>query len=100
VCKWSVPIWSPALGSWSGKDPEFDTIEQLSAIASDAGIDMVELAIAWVLANRAGTAPIVGARKPEQLIPAIAALDVQLDNAILERLDDLTNPYRQAELVR
>jgi len=80
-------------------EPEFETITELSAIASAAGIGMVELSIAWVLANPAVTSPIIGASKPEQLGAALAALEIDLDDETLARVDELTKPYRLVELV-
>jgi len=76
------------------KQAEFATIEELRPIAAELGISMVTLANAWVLANPAMTSPIVGASKPEQLADAVAALDVTLDDDVKQRLDQLTEHYR------
>ncbi len=81
------------------QDQQFETVEGFRAIAADAGIPMVELAIAWVLANQAITSPIVGASSPEQLKAPVAALDLTLDDDLLARLDELTQVYRKADFV-
>jgi len=81
------------------QDQQFETVEGFRAIATDAGIPMVELAIAWVLANQAITSPIVGASRPEQLQAPVAALDRTLDDDLLARLDELTQVYRKADFV-
>lgn len=78
-------------------DQQFDTVAALKRVATGAGVGMVELSIAWVLANPVVTSPIVGASKPEQLDAAVAALDLDLDDDTLARLDELTRSYRQAE---
>lgn len=80
------------------QDREFAAVEALREIAADAGIGMVELAIAWVLAQPAVTSPIIGASKPEQLDAAVASLDVTLDDATLQRLDELTADFRQVDV--
>ena len=48
-------------------------------LAGEAGIDWCSLAVAWVLANPAITAPIVGASRPEQLDASLAAAETPLD---------------------
>jgi aryl-alcohol dehydrogenase (NADP+) len=79
---------------------EFDTVEQLAGIAADAGLAMVTLAVAWVLANPAVTAPIIGASRPDQLDASLAAAGVTLDPELLSRLDELTRPYRMGDAAR
>ncbi len=73
---------------------EFATVETLRALAAEAGLSMVQMAVGWVLANPAVTAPIVGASRPEQLDDSLAALDKPLDGALKARLDEITREYR------
>jgi 1-deoxyxylulose-5-phosphate synthase len=58
------------------------------------------LSVAWVLANPAITAPIVGASRPEQLSPALAAVDAPLPPDLKARLDELTVEYRRGDSAR
>jgi len=81
-------------------DREFATVTALAALAAEAGVSLVTLAVAWVLANPVVTAPIIGASKPEQLDDSIAALDVTLDADLRQRLDDLTVEYRRGDAAR
>ena len=76
---------------------EFDGVDAIAAIAAEAGIGMVELVIAWQLANPVVTSPIVGASKPEQLAASAAALDVTLDDDVIAALNDATDHFRQRE---
>ncbi len=78
----------------------FQTVEQLRTVAREAGLEMVTMAVAWVLAHPAVTAPIVGASRPEQLAPALAAATTALDPALKQRLDDLTLEYRRGDVGR
>jgi aryl-alcohol dehydrogenase-like predicted oxidoreductase len=66
----------------------------LRGLAAEAGMSMVQLAVAWVLANPVITAPIVGASRPEQLDDVLAAAGKTLDPALAARLDELTADYR------
>jgi aryl-alcohol dehydrogenase-like predicted oxidoreductase len=78
----------------------FDTVDALVKIASDAGMPLATLAVAWVLQHPAITAPIVGASRPDQLDATIAALDAKLDSDLLTRLDEVTAPYRRGDAPR
>src|SRR5579883_768177 len=79
---------------------EFATVEELRPLAAEAGLSLATLAVAWVLANPAVTAPIVGASRPEQLADAVAALERPLDAELLARLDALTAEYRRGDAGR
>jgi aryl-alcohol dehydrogenase-like predicted oxidoreductase len=56
-------------------EPVVDVVEQ---VAQARGVTMAQVALAWVLANPAVSAPIVGATKPHHLPEAVAALDLRL----------------------
>jgi aryl-alcohol dehydrogenase (NADP+) len=79
---------------------EFATIEALRPLAAEAGMPLARLAVAWVLANPAITAPIVGASRPEQLDDILAAADKDLDAGLKLRLDELTQEYRWGDDAR
>jgi 1-deoxyxylulose-5-phosphate synthase len=78
----------------------FDTVDELVKIADDAGIPLPTLAVAWTLRNPAITSPIVGASRPEQLDATIAAVDTQLDDDLVQRLNDVTSGYRRGDAPR
>jgi 1-deoxyxylulose-5-phosphate synthase len=81
-------------------DNVFDTVDELVKIASDAGIPLPTLAVAWTLRHPAITAPIVGASRPEQLDATIAAVDTQLDQDLVDRLNEVTAAYRRGDAPR
>jgi aryl-alcohol dehydrogenase (NADP+) len=96
-----------ALGSAGGmyserywKDREFGAVEALAAAAKERGIELTTLAVAWVLANPAVTAAIVGASKPEQLKANVAAVELKLDPSLKARLDELTHDFRMGDAPR
>jgi aryl-alcohol dehydrogenase-like predicted oxidoreductase len=57
-------------------DAVFDLLEDLERQAAERSTTMAALAIAWLLANSAVTAVIVGPRRPAHLEPALAALAI------------------------
>jgi aryl-alcohol dehydrogenase (NADP+) len=79
---------------------EFDTVEALRPLAREAGMPLPQLAVAWVLANPAITAPIIGASRPEQLADTLAAATTTLAPDLKQRLDDLTVEYRRGDAAR
>ncbi len=81
-------------------DREFDTIEALGNLAQEAGVSLVTLSVAWVLAHKAITAPIVGASRPEQLDASLAAVEFTLDADLKRQLDELTHEYRMGDAPR
>jgi aryl-alcohol dehydrogenase (NADP+) len=81
-------------------DREFAAVEALRPLAAEAGLDLVTLAVAWVMANPVITAPIVGASRPEQLRASLAAADVKLAPDLKARLDALTAEFRRGDATR
>ena len=82
------------------KDREFDAVEAVVKLAAENGIEVTTLAVAWVLANPAVTAPIVGASKASQIKANAAAVELKLDPAIKEKLDQLTHEFRMGDATR
>jgi aryl-alcohol dehydrogenase-like predicted oxidoreductase len=76
---------------------EFDTVDELLQLADKAGTSLVTLAVAWVLANPAITAPIIGASKPEQLADSLAAAEYVLSDDLRQQLDERTRQYRMGD---
>jgi aryl-alcohol dehydrogenase (NADP+) len=81
-------------------DREFDTVEVLRQLAEKAGVSLVTLAVAWVLANEAVTAPIIGASRPDQLDASLAAAEFRLDDDLKRQLDEATREYRLGDAPR
>ena len=71
---------------------KLDAVEQLARLADEAGITLIQLAIAFVLNHPAITAAIIGPRTMEQLESQLPAADVVLDQAVLDRIDEIVPP--------
>src|SRR2546421_4084270 len=71
---------------------KLDAADALAALADQAGISVIHLAIAFVLRHPAVTAPIIGPRTMEQLESQLGAVDVELDEALLDRIDEIVPP--------
>jgi aryl-alcohol dehydrogenase-like predicted oxidoreductase len=112
--------WSPLAGGWlSGKyrkgekvptsgrasripgryDPslpenqrKLEVVEQLAVLAEEAGLSLIHLSLAFVLEHPAVTAAIIGPRTMEHLDGQLPAADLQLDDELLDRIDQIAPP--------
>jgi Predicted oxidoreductases (related to aryl-alcohol dehydrogenases) len=79
---------------------QFETVEALRPLAAEAGISLARMAVGWVLAHPAVTAPIIGASRPEQLDDVLPVAEKGIDAELKERLDALTADYRLGDDAR
>jgi aryl-alcohol dehydrogenase-like predicted oxidoreductase len=71
---------------------KLEATEQLAAVAEDAGVSLIELAISFTVSHPAVTSAIIGPRTMEQLDSQLPAADVVLDPATLDRIDEIVRP--------
>ena len=77
-----------------GFERTFEVTERFKEWAADHHRDIVQLGIAWVLANPAVTSAIVGARSPEQVSHNVKAADWKLTRRDLEEIDAIQGDLR------
>ena len=78
------------------KERAFDIVDVLGQIAKKTGASIPQVAIAWILANRAVTSVIIGAKKMSQLDDNLKSVDVVLsadDKKALDEVSALTVEY-------
>jgi aryl-alcohol dehydrogenase-like predicted oxidoreductase len=66
-----------------------ERLERYEALCQELGEKPADVALAWVLANPAVTAPIIGPRTMEQLEGSLRALAIKLDEATMKKLDEI-----------
>jgi aryl-alcohol dehydrogenase-like predicted oxidoreductase len=71
---------------------KLDAADALGALADEAGMSLVELALAFVIRHPAVTAAIIGPRTMEQLESQLGAADVELSDELLDRIDEIVAP--------
>ena len=71
---------------------KLEAVEALAQVAEDAGLSLIELAIAFVVNHPAVTSAIIGPRTMEQLDSQLPAAGVTLDAAMLDRIDEIVRP--------
>jgi aryl-alcohol dehydrogenase-like predicted oxidoreductase len=111
--------WSPLAGGWlsgkygEGKDNssrraarlparydmnlpanqrKLQIVIQLSSLAEEAGLTLIEMALAFVLEHPAICSAIIGPRTMEQLESQISVPDLTLDESVLNHIDEIVEP--------
>jgi aryl-alcohol dehydrogenase-like predicted oxidoreductase len=112
--------WSPLAGGWltgryrkgatapestrSGRLPwrydmsrpenqrKLEAADALARLAEEAGLELIHLAIAFVIRHPAVTAAIIGPRTMEHLESQIGAAEVALSADVLDRIDEIVPP--------
>lgn len=67
-------------------------VEQLIALATDAGVPIPHLAMAFAIAHPGVTSALLGPRTAEQLDDLLAGIDATLRDDILDRIDEIVPP--------
>ncbi len=115
-----VLVWAPLNGGWltgkyqsgsvdpvsrAAREPDhFDhrdeairnhkrkLVADLTVVAEAVGLTLIQLALAFVLANSSVTAALIGPRTPEQLGSLLDAGDVTLSLDVLGAIDEVVSP--------
>jgi aryl-alcohol dehydrogenase-like predicted oxidoreductase len=77
-------------GNRYGADEDFVTAEQFTKYAQEHDVKPATLAVAWVMANPAVTAPIIGARNLDQLEDSLAAADFNMTEEMYAEITNLS----------
>ncbi len=113
-------VWSPLAGGWlsgryrkdgqaplsrraerlpgrydlslPGNQEKLEAVDGLARLAEDAGVTLIEMAIAFTIRHPAVTAAIIGPRTIEHLESQLSAIDVELSDDVLDRIDEIVPP--------
>jgi aryl-alcohol dehydrogenase-like predicted oxidoreductase len=116
----AVITWSPLAAGWLARKPgsqgvqintprsqlqperfdqsigdncrKLEAVEMLQRLCVEAGIPLVGIALAFIMAHPGVTSAVIGARTPEQLAEQLAMADVRLDDGLLDRIDEIVPP--------
>lgn len=73
-------------------DAKLAVVERLESLASDAGIPLAHLALAFALEHPVVASAIIGPRTPDQLRGLLGAVEVELESAVLDEIDRIVAP--------
>ncbi len=85
-----------AFGSSLYVESDRTIVERVADVAETSGVPRAQVALAWLLSKPVVTAPIIGATKLSHLEDAAAAVDVQLDDDAVARLEEPYTPHAVA----
>src|ERR671915_763502 len=71
---------------------KLDAADALAQLAEEAGMTLIELALAFVIRHPAVTSAIIGPRTMEHLESQLTAVDVELSDDVLDRIDEIVPP--------
>jgi aryl-alcohol dehydrogenase-like predicted oxidoreductase len=75
-----------------GNQRKLEAADALGKLADDAGITLIEMALAFVIKHPAVTAAIIGPRTMEHLESQLTAADVELSDDVLDKIDEIVPP--------
>ena len=67
-------------------DAKLEKVRKLTGMAADLGLNIIELALAWVLRRPEVSCAITGATCPEHIIANVKASDVELSPSTVEEI--------------
>ena len=71
---------------------KLEVADALGALADEAGMTLIEMALAFVIRHPAVTAAIIGPRTMDHLESQLTAADVTLSDDVLDRIDEIVGP--------
>jgi aryl-alcohol dehydrogenase-like predicted oxidoreductase len=75
-----------------GNQRKLEAADELAVVAEEAGLTLIEMALAFVVRHPAVTAAIIGPRTIEHLESQLSAADVELSADVLDRIDEIVPP--------
>ena len=83
-------------GQYDGSSPEnaakLDAADALGALAGEAGLTLIQMAVAFVVRHPAVTSAIIGPRTMAHLDGYLAADGIELSDEVLDRIDAIVPP--------
>jgi aryl-alcohol dehydrogenase-like predicted oxidoreductase len=103
-----VVVWFPLAGGWlegngppppadppvRGYQDKVDRVSELARFAEEQGVSLAHLAMAFTIAHPAVTAAIIEVRTIGELRETLRGASLELDDAALDRLDEIAEPGR------
>ena len=78
--------------SLPGNQRKLEAADALAKLAEEAGMTLIEMALAFVIRHPAVTAAIIGPRTIEHVESQLSAADVQLSDDVLDKIDEIVPP--------
>ena len=78
--------------SLPGNQRKLEAADALAALAEEAGMTLIEMALGFVINHPGVTAAIIGPRTMDQLESQLTAVDTRLSDELLDKIDEIVPP--------
>ena len=78
--------------SLPGNQRKLEAADALAKLAEEAGMTLIQMALAFVIRHPAVTAAIIGPRTMEHLESQLSGAEVELSDDLLDRIDEIVPP--------
>ncbi|MCK4750669.1 MAG: aldo/keto reductase [Bacteroidales bacterium] len=69
-------------------------LQEIAQMCKQTGLSMAEIAIGWITGNKDVTCALIGSRSPEKIVQNIRAVEIQLPDEFMEKLNLVTEPVK------
>lgn len=73
-------------------EENFGIVDEVREVAEEVGVPMAQIALAWLLQRPETSTLLLGASRPDQMTDNIAALELELEDDQIARLDKISAP--------
>jgi aryl-alcohol dehydrogenase-like predicted oxidoreductase len=77
------------------RDELLTAVQEYVGLVKESGLTPAQFAVAWVLRNPNVSSAIIGATRPEQVRENVKATGVQLDDALVAKVEALLQPFSE-----
>ncbi|WP_341282399.1 aldo/keto reductase family protein [Paenibacillus sp. FSL H8-0537] len=71
------------------RDDVLDCVEQLDGLASQLGVSISQLALAWVLRLPGISSALIGASRPQQIVENVKAVELELSEDVVQEIEGI-----------
>lgn len=89
--------WSQTESDRYLSEKNLKIVDEVKEIAVNLGVSLPALSLSWCIHKPAVIAVLLGAKNVSQVIENIKAVDIEINNDIMQKLDIISNPFRPYE---
>ncbi|WP_053362595.1 aldo/keto reductase family protein [Bacillus sp. FJAT-27251] len=71
------------------------SVQQLNELAGELGMTLSQLSLAWILRHPGISSAIIGASRPQQIVENVQAVNIELDDAVVGKIDDILDKVKE-----
>jgi voltage-dependent potassium channel beta subunit len=72
-----------------------ESVQKLNILAGELGMTLSQLSLAWILRHPGISSAIIGASRPQQIVENVKAVNMEINEAVLGKIDDILNEIKE-----